>query len=149
MEVDESCCVVDVRRTLTALHGTHRALYTSIRVTEAQLVLHFCGVPNTVRNWTLPQRGDIKRALDRGGRCEALVRFGYVRASVHPKKGSLFRHVLCPETYAPLVVRWDTDVFEEWPSEVLHQVYLYDVLFARHRVESQRAHGRLLKRARE
>lgn len=140
---NESCCIVDVRRTLTALQGTQRALYTSLRVTEAQLVLHFCGVPNTVRHWTLEQRGDIKRALDRGGRCEALVRFGYVRVSVHPKKGSLFRHVLCPETYAPLVVRWDTDVFEEWPSEVLHQVYLYDVLFVRCGVKRDR------KRARE
>ena len=126
-------------------------LYTTIRSTEAQLIVQFCGFPSTYRHWTLEQRGDIKRAIDRGGRAEALARFGYAKVRVLPKeRGTVFHHTLRPEAYAPLVLRWDTDVFEAWPADLLNQVYLYDVVLARHqRKETQWTARNARKRPRE
>ena len=139
----------EMRQALATMREFLLALYAGVRSTEAQLVVQYCGSPTTFRHCTLQQRGAIKRALDRGGRAEALARFGYAKVRVLPKeRGTLFHHTLRPDAYAPLLLRWDTDVFEAWPADLLNQVYLYDVVLARREAQWNNARN-ARKRPRE
>jgi hypothetical protein len=113
--------------------------YRTIRSNEASITLRMCGFPTTFDLWSFEQRTDIVKALNRGtdGRyTQVLERFGYCRTRA-TKSGVGFHHTLFPDLYTPLTVNEDTDIFKEWPAELINQVYLNDVILYKRNIASK------------
>ena len=109
-------------------------MYRAIRSNEACVTVQMCGFTTNFDLWSFEQRVDIVKALNRGkeGRyTEALERFGYHRRGAR-KNG--YRHTLFPDLYAPLTLSTDTDIFKEWPAELINQIYLNDVVLYRRNI---------------
>lgn len=125
--------VTEMRSMLDTVRQQLMDVYRTIRSNEAYATVQMCGFPTTFDLWTSEQRVDIIKALNRGkeGRyTQVLRRFGYSRTRV-TRNGVGFHHTLFPDMYAPLTVSETTDIFREWPAELINQVYLNDVILHR------------------
>lgn len=114
-------------------------MYRMIRSNEALATVQMCGFPTTFDLWSFEQRKEIVRALNRGkgGRyLQALERFGYVKTRT-TNNGVGFRHTLFPDLYAPLTLRETSDIFKEWPAELINQIYLNDVVLYKRNIASK------------
>lgn len=121
----------EMRQTMDTMQQQLVDMYRTIRANEASVTVQVCGFTTTFDLWSFEQRADIVKALNRGreGRyTEALERFGYRRKGAR-KNGVGYRHTLFPDLYAPLTLSTDTDIFKEWPAELINQIYLNDVIF--------------------
>lgn len=120
----------EMQETMDTMRQQLMDMYRTIRSSEANATVQMCGFPTTFDLWSSEQRKEIVKALNRGreGRyTQALVRFGYVKTRT-TSSGMGFRHTLFPDLYVPLMLRTDTDIFTEWPAELINQIYLNDVV---------------------
>ena len=147
----------EMRETMDTMRQQLMDVYRTIRSNEATVTVQMCGFPTTYDLWSFEQRMEIVKALKRGGRegrfKQALVRFGYLKTHT-TNSGVGFRHHLFPELYAPLTLRDTTDIFTEWPAELINQIYLNDVVLYKRNIASKRnatrwSNGIMRKRARE
>ena len=129
----------EMRETLDTMQRQLVDMYRAIRSNEACTTVQMCGFTTTFDLWSFQQRADIVKALNRGkkGRyTEALERFGYHRMRAS-KNGVGYRHTLFPDLYAPLTLSTDTDIFKEWPAELINQIYLNDVVLYKRNTASK------------
>lgn len=129
----------EMRETIDTMRRQLLDMYRMIRSNEACATVQMCGFPTTFDLWTFEQRKEIVRALNRGkgGRyVQALERFGYVKTRT-TKNGVGFRHTLLPDLYAPLTLRETSDIFKEWPAELINQIYLNDVVLYKRNIASK------------
>ena len=113
--------------------------YRMIRSNEALATVQLCGFTTTFDLWSFEQRGEIVKALNRGkeGRHRhALERFGYLKTRT-TKNGVWFHHNVFPNLYAPLTLHSTTNIFTEWPAELINQIYLNDVVLYKRAIASK------------
>jgi len=129
----------EMRETMDAMQRCLVDMYRTIRSNEACATVEMCGFPTTFDLWSFDQRKETVKALNRGkeGRyTQALERFGYSRTRA-TRCGVGFRHTLFPDLYAPLTLGTDTDIFKEWPAELINQIYLNDVVLYKQNIVSK------------
>jgi len=122
-------------------------LYRKVRSSDAQYTRELCGFPVTFDLWSYEQRAKITTALNRGkGKHipEVLQRFGYVRAHAS-SKGKKYRHVYFPQIYPPLLLNETTDIFADWPADLINQIYLHDVVIRQKRIATKAKITRMLR----
>ena len=112
-------------------------MYKMIRRNEAQMFIQHTGNPMTFDLWSYDTRAEITTALKRGGQdgqCgrikRVLERFGYNRMRA-TKNGVKYKHSMLPELYAPILLGDTLDIFEEWPVDLVNQIYFQDVILRR------------------
>ena len=128
-----------MQETMDALRRQMTETYRMIRSNEASATVQMGGFPTTFDLWSFEQRKEIVKALNRGkeGRHrQALERFGYLKTRT-TKSGVGFRHNLFPDLYAPLTLHETTDIFTEWPAELINQIYLNDVVIYKRNIASK------------
>lgn len=129
----------EMRETLDSMQRQLMDMYHTIRSNEAHATVQMCGFPTTFDLWSFEQRSEIVRALNRGkeGRyIQALERFGYSKTRT-TMRGVDFRHTLFPDLYPPLMFRTDSDIFKEWPTDLINQIYLNDVVLYKRNIVSK------------
>jgi hypothetical protein len=129
----------EMRETLDTMQRQLMDMYRMVRSNEAHATVQMCGFPTTFDLWSFEQRSEIVKALNRGkeGRyTQALERFGYSKTRT-TSTGVGFRHILFPDLYPPLTLRTETDIFKEWPTELINQIYLNDVVLYRRNIVSK------------
>lgn len=126
----------EARAALEDARAQTLSTYKTIRMNDAHLVLQNCGFLVTFDLWSFDQKKEICAALNRGpdGRhMQVLSRFGYMKHRT-TSKGIKFHHALIPEIYNPIVLNGDTDIFRDWPAELINQIYLYDVVLRKRQI---------------
>ena len=120
----------DMRAMMDSMHQQLMDTYRLVRSNEANTTVRMCGFHTAYDLWSFEQKNEIIKALNRGkeGRyMQALERFGYAKTRA-TKRGVGFRHIVFPDLYAPLTITASTDVFTDWPVELINQIYLNDVV---------------------
>lgn len=138
----------ELRETVHTMQQQLMDMYRTIRSNEAHATVQMCGFPTTFDLWSFEQRSEIVKALNRGKESrykQALERFGYSKTRT-TSKGVGFRHTLFPDLYPPMTVRTDTDIFKEWPAELINQVYLNDVVLYKRNIVSKGKLTRLINK---
>lgn len=147
---ESTVTMADMRRLVDDMQRQLEDMYRTIRSNEARVMRAMCGFSPSHNLWTFDQKQDIINALNNhGGQyMQALERFGYMKTRT-TKDGWGFRHTLYPDMYPPLTLNKDTDIFNEWPADLISQIYLNDVVLYRKNKAAKAKITRLANQARK
>ena len=99
-----------------------------------EILMARVGLSPTFDLWSHDQRVELVQALDRhegAGLAAALKRFGYVKCN-----RTKYRHMY-DSSYPTIDLRPGTDIFAEWPRQLLVQAYLYDVILYKQQIKQK------------